>query len=120
MLDVSARQFVEDGRGLSPESLAAAFDRAVALRRAGGREASRATKPSAAENSELERAVRSALLPRAEELNAFRDGLHADAKSALMIAGRAILKVEQLSAEQYHVLVEPFVEVGVDVPAHPG
>ncbi|RXZ69938.1 hypothetical protein [Agromyces albus] len=118
MLDVSTRRFVDDAAALPPEALAATFDRAVALRRTGGKEASRATKPSAAENSELERAVRLALLPRAEELNAFRDGLHADAKSAVVIAARAILKAEQLSGEQYHVLVDPFVTVGVDVPAH--
>ncbi|MEV1131387.1 hypothetical protein [Agromyces sp. NPDC049794] len=118
MFDASTRKFIDDAHALSPESLAAAFDRAVALRRAGGKEASGATRPSAAENSELEHAVRSALLPRADELNAVRDGLHADAKSAMVIAARAILKMEQLTDEQYDVLVRPFVEVGVDVPPH--
>ncbi|WP_136708458.1 hypothetical protein [Agromyces sp. H66] len=119
MLAASTRKFIDDAHALPPESLAAAYDRAVGLRRAGGREASHATKPSAVENSELEHAVRVALLPRADELNAFRDGLHADAKSAMVIAGRAILKMTQLSTDQYEVLVRPFVEVGIDVPPHP-
>lgn len=118
MLDEATERFIDQVRVLPPEALAAAFDRAVALRRAGGREASKSLKPSAAENSELERAVRDILLPRAEELNGFRDGLHADAKSAAVIAGRAVLKAGQLSAEQYEVLVTPFREVGVELPAH--
>ncbi|MFE1292447.1 hypothetical protein [Streptomyces sp. NPDC058751] len=120
MLDAAAERFIDQVRALSAESFAAAFDRAVALRRVGGKEASRATKPSAAENSELEHAVREVLLPRADELNAVRGGLHADAKSGVVIAGRAVLKMAQLTPEQYEVLVAPFVEVGVDVPAHPG
>ncbi|MGW4200073.1 hypothetical protein [Streptomyces sp. NPDC004726] len=120
VLDAATERFVDQVRALPAGALATAFDRAVALRRAGGKEASRATKPSAAENSALEHAVREILLPRADELNAVRNGLQADAKSAAVIAGRAVLKMAQLSPEQYEVLVAPFVEVGVDVPTHPG
>ncbi|WP_350349143.1 hypothetical protein ABIQ69_04180 [Agromyces sp. G08B096] len=118
MLDEATGRFIDQVRVLPPEALAAAFDRAVSLRRAGGREASKALKPSAVENSELERAVRDLLLPRADELNGFRDGLHADAKSAVVIAGRAVMKPGQLTAEQYDVLVTPFREAGVEVPTH--
>ena len=119
MLDPQTERFIEQVRHLPPEALAEAFDRALALRRSGGREASRATKPSASEDSALDHAVRSALLPRADELDAHRPSLHSDAKSAAMIAARAILKRGTLSVEHYEVLVEPFITVGVEVPPHP-
>ncbi|WP_395245806.1 hypothetical protein ACGGZK_08360 [Agromyces sp. MMS24-K17] len=118
MLDHPTQRFVEQVAGLEPGSLAMAFDRSVALRRAGGKEASRATRPSASENSELEHLVRESLLPRADELNGAREGLHADAKSAAVIAARAVLKRDQLTQAQYDVLVLPFVEAGIDVPSH--
>ena len=119
MLDPETERFVEQVGKLPPEALAEAFDRALALRRSGGREASRATKPSASEDSALDHAVRSVLLPRADELDAHRPSLHSDAKSAAMITARAILKRGSLSVEQYEVLVQPFIAVGVDIPPHP-
>lgn len=119
MLDAPTERFIAQVGRLPAPSLADAYDRTLKLRQAGGREASRATKPSASENSELEKTVHTTLLPRASELDAFRQSLHAQSGSATMIAARAILKRSKLSVEHYEVLVEPFVAVGVDVPLHP-
>lgn len=116
MLDPETDRFIDAVRQLPPDALAAAFDRMVALRRAGGKEASSATKPSAAELSAIDHSVRAALLPRDAELNGARAGLHSDALSVTMIAARAIQKRDKLTADQYDILVEPFVGVGVDVP----
>lgn len=119
MLDSATARFVETATGLSPETLTVVFDHAVSLRRAGGREASRALRLSAAENSEIQHAVRSALLPRAGELEAFRAGLHSDSLSTCVIAARAVRKRATLSLEQYRVLLAPFTAVGVTAPGHP-
>jgi hypothetical protein len=119
MLESDTARFIETVGELPPEALAAAFDRMLELRRSGGREASRALKPSASENSALDRAVRSALLPRVAELEGFREHLHSDAISAATIAARAILKRAQISGEQYRLLVEPFTSIGVHAPAAP-
>ena len=120
MLDAVTERFVDRGCALPPESLATAFDRMVDLRAEGGKEASRAAVPSASENSELDHRIRTTLLPRAAELDAHLAGLHSDARAAISTAARGILKRGNLTAEQFEVLVAPFVEVGVDVPAHPG
>jgi hypothetical protein len=115
-LHTATARFIATIAVLPPETLAAAFDHAVGLRRQGGREASRALRLSASENSELDHAVRSALLPRSEELNLYRPGLHSDAKSVCLIAARAVRKPATLSAAQYALLTAPFTAVGVDVP----
>ncbi|MEH1017298.1 hypothetical protein V6U90_29935 [Micromonospora sp. CPCC 206060] len=120
MIDAATERFIEQAGQLPPAMLADVFDRSVTSWQSGGREASRATKPSAAEDSTLDHAVRSTLLPRADELNRYRVGLHSDAKSATVIAARAILKRSKLSVEHYEVLVEPFIAAGVEVPSHPG
>lgn len=117
VVDAATARFIGTIAALPPETLAAAFDHAVGLRRQGGREASRALRLSASEHSELDHAVRSALLPRGEELDAYRAGLHSDAKSVCVIAARAVRKPATLSAEQYALLTAPFTAVGVAVPA---
>lgn len=119
MLEAATVTFVEQATVLPPESLAEAFGRLVALRRQGGKEASRAAVPSAAENSELDHKIRSALLPRAAELDAVHMGLHSDARAAISTTARAILKRGKLAPEQYQVLVEPFNGRGVEMPPHP-
>ena len=116
MLDAPTERFIAESTGLSAESLAAAYDRVLELRRSGGREASLAAKPSASENSELEKAVRTALHARASELGAFRPSLPSQSASAVTLAARAILKRSSLSPEQYALLTEPFAGVGVDIP----
>ncbi|WP_328409237.1 hypothetical protein OG542_07290 [Streptomyces violaceus] len=118
VVDAATARFIATVAALPPEALAAAFDHAVSRRRQGGREASRALRLSASENSELDHAVRSALLPRSEELNAYRAGLHSDAKSVCVIAARAVRKPATLPAEQYALLTAPFTVVGVAVPRH--
>ncbi|MGW8884608.1 hypothetical protein [Streptomyces sp. NPDC055749] len=118
MLDTATNQFVSTATALSPEALASAFDRLVDLRTEGGKEASRAAVPSAAENSELDHRIRTALLPRAAELDAHLAGLHSDARAAISTAARAILKRGNLTAGQFDVLVEPFVGRGVELPQH--
>ena len=118
MLNAVTTRFVDAATALPPEALASAFDRTVDLRTEGGREASRAAVPSAAENSELERRIRTALLPRADELDAHLAGLHSDAWAAISTAARAILKRRNLTVEQFDVLVQPFVGSGVEPPQH--
>ncbi len=53
-----------------------------------------------------------------EELNAYRAGLHSDAKSVCVIAAKAVRKPAPLPAEQYALLTAPFTAVGVAVPRH--
>lgn len=119
VLEAATVRFVDRAAALPPEALTAAFERLVDLRGEGGKEASRAAIPSAAENSELDHIIRGALLPRAAELNAVLAGLHSDARAAISATARAILKRENLTPEQYEVLVEPFVDRGVEIPPHP-
>jgi hypothetical protein len=108
-------RFVNRAAALPPESLAAAFDLLVDLRGQGGKEASRAAIPSAAENSELDHIIRGALRPRAAELK----GLRSDARAAISTTARAILKRANLTPDQYKVLIEPFVGRDVEIPPHP-
>ena len=117
MLGAVTKQFVDAAIALPPEALALAFDRTVDLRTEGGKEASRAAVPSAAENSELDHRIRAALLPRADELDAHLAGLHSDAIAAIFMAALAILKRRNLTAEQFGVLVEPFAGSGVVLPS---
>ncbi|GAA3059586.1 hypothetical protein GCM10017562_25710 [Streptomyces roseofulvus] len=119
MLDAATERFADAAAALPAAALATAWDRMVDDRSRGGREASRAARPSAAQDSALVYRVRSALLPRADELNGHLDGLHSDAKSAICIASRAVLKRGRLTPEQYALLVAPFTDLGVPAPPHP-
>ncbi|MBT3152612.1 hypothetical protein HTV45_17305 [Streptomyces sp. CHD11] len=110
--------FVETVASLSPATLADVFDHTLRLRRRGGREASRALRLSASEHSAIDHAVRSALLPRAGELDAYRAGLFSDALSLCVIGARSVAKPAMLTREQYALLTGPFTAVGVDVPDH--
>lgn len=120
MLDTETTKFVDAATALSAADLEAAFDRQVDLWTEGGKEASDAAGPSASANSELDRRIRGALLPRADELDEHLLGLHTDALTVISTAARAILTRRRLSAEQFTVLVTPFVELGFDIPAHTG
>ncbi|MFJ5707781.1 hypothetical protein [Streptomyces sp. NPDC093105] len=119
MLDAATERFADAAAALPPAALAAAFDRMVEDRSRGGREASRAARPSAAQESALTHRVRGALLPRADELDAHLTGLLSDAKAAIRIAARAVLKRGRLTPEQYALLVTPFTDLGVPAPPHP-
>ncbi|MFJ6522939.1 hypothetical protein ACIQJ4_32345 [Streptomyces filamentosus] len=119
MLDAGTERFVDHAVVLPPAALATAFDRMVDGRSTGGREASRAARPSAAQDSALTHRVRAALLPRADELNGHHGGLHSDAKAAICIAARAVLKRGRLTPEQYALLTGPFTDLGVPAPPHP-
>ncbi|MFD8014236.1 hypothetical protein [Streptomyces sp. NPDC058955] len=119
MLDDATVRFVDAAVALPPAALATAWDRMVEDRSRGGREASRAARPSAAQDSALTHRVRGALLPRADELDGHLAGLHSDAKSAICIATRAVLKRGMLPPEQYALLVTPFTGLGVPAPPHP-
>ncbi|WP_031005039.1 hypothetical protein [Streptomyces sp. NRRL F-5727] len=119
MLDAATERFAAAAAALPPAALAAAFDRMVEDRSRGGREASRAARPSAAQESALTHRVRGALLPRADELDAHLTGLLSDAKAAISIAARAVLKRGRLTPEQYALLVTPFTDLGVPAPPHP-
>ncbi|NUK08500.1 hypothetical protein HRW18_10855 [Streptomyces lunaelactis] len=119
VLDSATAQFIEAVGKLPPDTLVAVFDHALRLHRSGGREASRALRLSASEFSEIDHAVRSTLLPRADQLDAFRSGLHSDAKAVCCIAARAIRTRAKCAEAHYRVLIEPFAAAGVDTPAHP-
>ena len=45
--------------------------------------------------------------------------MESDAKSATVIAARAIQTRSTLAVEHYDVLVAPFISAGVEVPPHP-
>ncbi|MRG61338.1 hypothetical protein GE115_15890 [Agromyces sp. CFH 90414] len=115
MLDAETIAFVERAVALPPQVLTAAFDRQVDLRGEGGKEASRAAVPSAAENSDLEHRLNTALRARTDELG----GTEMEAYSVIQTAARAILKRAKLTEAQYDVLVRPFADAGVEVPSHP-
>ncbi|MGW4229908.1 hypothetical protein ACWEF9_11590 [Streptomyces sp. NPDC004980] len=74
MLDAPTERFVAAVGELPPDVLAEVFEHSLLLYPGGGREAALALKLSASAFSELNRAVASALLPRAGELDAFREG----------------------------------------------
>ncbi|MBO4210600.1 hypothetical protein [Micromonospora echinofusca] len=120
MLDVATEQFVDEATALAPGELEAAFERMVDLAADGGREASNAAVPSASANSQLDRRIRQALLPRANELDAHLVGLHSDARAAVSTTARGILTRAKLSADQYSVLVEPFAGRVAAIPPHGG
>ncbi|MFI1197016.1 hypothetical protein ACH4T9_27675 [Micromonospora sp. NPDC020750] len=119
MLDNETRGFMRQVAGLAPETLARIFDRALDLWQQGGRDASRAAKVSASQNSEIRRTVLTSFRPRAEELDAHQPELWSSAISGTVIAARGVLKRDRLTAEQYHVLMEPFVSAGMVTPEHP-
>ena len=118
MLEPVTAEFIRSVSQLPPDQLANVADGALARWRTGGRDASRSLKLSASEYSAVEHAVGSALRPRADELNSYRQHLLSQANSTTVIAARAILKRQRVSPEHFTVLMEPFTEVGVAVPAH--
>ncbi|MBM7829590.1 hypothetical protein JOE59_000295 [Agromyces cerinus] len=120
MLDTETTRFVDAATALPAAALDVAFERQVDLWTEGGKEASDAAGPSASANSELDHRIRAALLPRADELDEHLFGLHSDARAVISTAARAIVTRRRLTAEQFTVLVTPFVELGFDIPAHTG
>ncbi|MFI6108111.1 hypothetical protein [Streptomyces sp. NPDC051310] len=116
MLDAVTTRFIGTAATLAPDVLALVYDHMVRLRGHGGREASRALKLSAAHESALQAMVRSALLPRADELNAFRSGLLSGVKSAYVVAARAVQRRDSAAHEHYDVLLRPFAVAGVEIP----
>ncbi|MET9542314.1 hypothetical protein ABZY16_33240 [Streptomyces sp. NPDC006553] len=115
-MDPATARSIEVATALPAATLAVVWDDAVDRWSTGGREASRATRVSASENSAISYAVRSALRSRVE-LDAFRSGLLSDSIAACGISARAVCKRAKLTEAQYAVLVEPFRAVGVEVPA---
>lgn len=118
MLDTETTRFVDAATALPAAALEAAYERQLDLWSEGGDEASDAAGPSASANSELDHRIRAALLPRADELDEHVLGLHTGARTVISTAARAILTRRRLTAEQFTVLVTPFVELGFDIPAH--
>ncbi|MET9435488.1 hypothetical protein [Streptomyces sp. NPDC006551] len=116
MLDEVTTRFIGTAAKLAPDVLASVYEHMVRLRGQGGREASRALKLSASHESELQAKVTSTLLARAEELNSFRSGLLSNAKSAYVIAARAVHRRETLAREHYDVILRPFAAAGVEIP----
>ncbi|MFB7941932.1 hypothetical protein [Streptomyces sp. NPDC056049] len=119
MLDEGTERFVAAAAALPPAALATADERFLDNWVAGGREASDAARPSAAQQSVLNHRIRSALLPRADELDEHLAGLYSDAVTTIGIASRAVLKRGKLTPEQYALLVTPLTALGVPGPPHP-
>ncbi|WP_326771011.1 hypothetical protein OG978_46195 (plasmid) [Streptomyces sp. NBC_01591] len=115
-MEAATARFIEESTALPPAALAALYEDSLDRWNRGGRDASRATRVSASENSAIERAVRTALLRRTHELDAFRPHLCFDIKPACSIAARAVCKRTKLTEEQYRVLLDPFAAAGVTVP----
>lgn len=118
MLEPVTAQFIQSAAALPPDALAGLVDESLRRWPAGGRVASKASNVlTASESSVVSHAVRSALRPRADELNDYRQYLFSDAVSTTVIAARAMLKRNRIAQEHYLVLVEPFAQAGVAVPA---
>lgn len=82
----------------------------------GGRDAALKTRLAAAEEQMLEKRVRDALRPRAEELKQQRPGLLGSAVGGAQIVGRALQKAEKLTDEEFDGLVEPYRAAGLTIP----
>ncbi|MEV0646445.1 hypothetical protein AB0I28_14400 [Phytomonospora sp. NPDC050363] len=116
VLDSVTTDFIARATALPPAELATAFDRAVGLRKEGGKEASRAVRTSASQNSTIDHTVRENLRERLDELSEHRQYLLSDAIAACVIAAGAVCKRAKLTDEQYRILLDPFVTAGMDVP----
>ncbi|WP_432942728.1 hypothetical protein ACQPXM_37465 [Kribbella sp. CA-253562] len=116
MLEPVAAEFLRSATQLPPDALARVVDDALARWRNGGRDASRALKASGSQQHALDNALGSMLRPRAEELQAFRQGLLSRVSSTTSIATRAVLNRRTATEEQYRVLTEPFGAEGVQIP----
>ncbi|WP_309054888.1 hypothetical protein [Streptomyces sp.] len=119
-MDPTTVRFVSSATALPAAALAAVYEAFREGWPRGGREASRAARVSASEQSWIDHAVRSALLPRAVELDQVRASLHSNSKSACVIAARAVHKRVKLSEAQYRALLDPFASAGVPVPDRDG
>ncbi|MGC4762862.1 hypothetical protein ACLQ20_08430 [Micromonospora sp. DT46] len=110
-------RFITVATQLSSENLERVYELRMAVRRAHGRQ----PKPnlSAAAFSKLDKRVRDDLRARGPQFWAYRVGAISEAIVATLSAARAIWKPEQLTPEQYHLIVGPFEQVGMTVPAHP-
>ncbi|MFF8615424.1 hypothetical protein [Streptomyces sp. NPDC015350] len=115
-MEAATARFIEESTALPPAALAALYEESLDRWSSGGRDASRATRASASENSAIERAVGTALLRRTDELDAFRPHLRFDVKPVCAIAARAVCKRAKLTEDQYRVLLDPFAAAGVTVP----
>ena len=114
-----AARFTEAATALSAAGLAVLYEAFLDGWSKGGREGSRAARVSASEGSRIGRAVHSALLPRAGELEEVRKGLHSDSVSACGTAARAVHCRAKLTGDQYRALLGPFAAAGVTVPGLP-
>ncbi|WP_338779108.1 hypothetical protein [Streptomyces sp. DG1A-41] len=115
-MDPTTARFVSSATALPAAALAALYEAFMERWPRGGREGSRVARVSASEHSWIDHAVRSALLPRAVELEQIRASLHSDSKSACVIAARAVHKRMKLTEAQYRALLDPFTLAGVPVP----
>ena len=118
VLDEATRRFVQQAVVLPPEVLARVWDHLIDLLPQGGREARRAVRVSASQNSEIDTAVRSGLGARRADLDAHSPDLFSDAKAAMATVARAIQARSKLTGEQYGLLTKPFTAVGMAVPEH--
>ncbi|KAB1138895.1 hypothetical protein F6X68_24970 [Micromonospora sp. AMSO12t] len=118
VLDEETRRFVQQAVVLPPKALAQAWERLLDLHPQGGRAALGAVRVSAAQNSEIDNAVRSGLRARLADLDAHSPGLFSDAIVATGSVARAIQARSKLTGEQYQLLTEPFTAVGMAVPEH--
>ncbi|MFI1652482.1 hypothetical protein ACH4XT_36895 [Streptomyces avidinii] len=115
-MDPTTARFISSATALPADALTLLYEAFLDRWPQGGREGSRAARVSASEQSAIGHAVRSALLPRAAELEQVRKSLHSDSKSACVIAARAVHKRAKLTEAQYRALLDPFTAAGAAVP----
>ena len=115
-MNPTTARFISCATALPAAELAVVYEASLDRWPQGGREGSQAARASASEHSAIVHAVRSALLPRADELEQVRRSLHSDSKSACVIAALAVHKRTKLTEAQYRALLDPFTAAGVPVP----
>ena len=99
--------------GLDLQSWKAAFATERSFDRAAYRAAGRAVKPTPAERSAIQKAVRDALRPRADDIRSLGNGRFMAATGLTETAAAAMMKRATLSDEEYDYAATPLIAAGV-------
>lgn len=108
--------FVAQTSGLTAEVLDEIRGATAVAVTTGAYDHSAVPKLSASQFSALNKQVRDAFAPRAEELSSFRPGGLRAAISRTVLTAQAVWKRETLTAGQYEALIAHFAATGVSLP----
>ncbi|WP_328907942.1 hypothetical protein OG230_35855 [Streptomyces sp. NBC_00234] len=108
--------FVAQASGLTAEVLDEIRRATAAAMATGAYDHSVVPKLSASQFSALNKQVRDAFAPRAEELSSFRPGGLRAAISRTVLTAQTVWKRETLTAGQYAALISQFAATGVPLP----